>query len=151
MAADGQGRCPAVFHAPQDGTGVGNSAATGIVALALHQSMSVRLLADGAGTGLNGASLPDSKTLSAFVSSVSAESFELADADSPTPVVAGAKFENVVPGSSLAYALHGKNDIFAAGSGPELFGGTLTTQADGCVTVGSRKLLVLVPPVDLAP
>ena len=53
---------------------------------------------------------------------------------------------SLAPGTPVAFELVGRNDIVPPTDAPQLFTVTITAQADGCVALDDREVLVLVPP-----
>jgi hypothetical protein len=134
LPPDPDGRCPLVYWVPSSGAGLGAAVASGITNLVEHSPRDVHLAASG--------------SASSFVETIAAKSHVLGNAAHPQPFVSGPSFHDVFPGTSLTFDVSGANDFTAQTDSPQLFFGQLGA-TNGCFTVFSLPLIVLVPPIAL--
>ena len=148
-AANAMGLCPLVLKAKPDGSGVGAAVATGVSQLVRFAAFDVDTRKTGGSTGEDGTRLPGSHITSDFISAVRAVSglAPISPAGLKNPTVVGDRFTAVTPGSSLRFVIEGKNDFAPPTGKPQVYRAKLTLQAQGCVDLDDREIIIYVPPM----
>ena len=150
-APDGDGLCPLVFRVDADGTGLGTHTVTGIDMLTRFATFSVTTEKDGEAASTTGTPLGGGATTADFIKSITPVTFTIPPAPPvlPDPTFNATQFDNVTPGTVVAFDVQAFNDFVPATSEAQIFRATLRVLADGCADLDERAVLLLVPPVPL--
>lgn len=151
VAPDADGLCPLVFQIPSSGNGVASQLASGIQFAATFAAMDVPSSTTGAAGDVDGASLGSSHTTADFLTAVVPKTVTPPAASPTVPAATfdGAAFHGVTPGSTVSFDVSGKNTFVTQTEAPRLFRITVAALRDGCTTLSSHDVLVLVPATPL--
>ncbi len=150
-APDGDGQCPLVYRVDANGSGLGEHTVTGINMLTRFAVFGVTTEKAGEAASTSGAPLPSGATTADFIKSITPVSFTVPPAPPtvPDPTFDATQFDNVTPGTIVAFDVEAFNDFVPATPDAQIFRATIRVLADGCADLDEREVLVLVPPVPL--
>lgn len=147
VASAPPGRCALAHHIPFGGGGLGERIVDVVHMVARGAPFIVTAVVRGAPEGLDGTPLPPGLDTSGFIAST----VPLAAGPGPlpgvpAPILTPVGFVDVVPGTTVTFEVTGHNDLAPPTAVPQLFVVAISAIADGCVDLGTREVLVLVPP-----
>ncbi|MEM6296403.1 MAG: hypothetical protein AAGA54_34360 [Myxococcota bacterium] len=149
LSPNEDGLCPLTFTAEFDGTGVDTSIVTGVEMLSQYAPIDVDRDWQGSGTDIDGTALP-SGTTADFIKVVAPQS------NGPGPIPGAADpvltptvFEDVIPGTEVTFSVQAYNDFLPQTDEPQLFVATVRALANGCSSLDTQEVYILVPPTSL--
>lgn len=146
-APNAEGMCPLVYKGRSDGVGIGPSIADGALQLAQFAPIDVDTSKTGGTTSEDGTRLPGAHTTADFITAIRAVGglAPSSPAGLKNPTAAGDRFTGVTPGSSLRFLIEGNNDFAPSGGKPQVYRAKLRIQADSCVDLEERDIIIYVP------
>jgi hypothetical protein len=150
-ATDGDGLCPLVFEINADGTGLGTSIVTGLKMLTRYAKFNVKTETVGNAQGDNSEPIPSPFTTANFIKQIqpTTSTAPTPPPTLPAPVIVGAEFHDVYPGSVVSFAVYAFNDFLPQTDQPQFFRAVIKVLAGGCTDLDQREVLILVPPKDI--
>jgi hypothetical protein len=152
-ATDADGLCPLVFEIQQDGTGLGTSIVSGLLALTQYATFDVTTQTQGDLSGTSGEPLPSGTTTADFIKSIVPLSFvkPTTPSDLPDPVinVALGGFNTVTPGTLVTFQISAFNDFVAQTDQAQIFRAVIKVLAGSCTDLDQREVFILVPPTPI--
>ncbi len=152
VAPNGDGLCPLVYAAPDDGTGIGDQVQTGILALLQFAPTDVttRVRRDEVEFAASGI---DTSLFIARITPLRVES-PSASCASPTPPTLldidgdgeDDGFADVTPGSTVFFDVVAQNSHVEATDSPQLFEAWIDVLGDGVTLLDSQRVSIIVPP-----
>lgn len=147
VASSPPGRCALAHRMPFGGGGLGERIVDAAHMVARGAPFTVTIAVHGTPAALGGTPLPPGLDTSVFIAST----MPLWSGPVPLqgvadPILTPTAFVDVVPGTTVAFEVTGHDELVPSTDVPQLFVVELAAIADGCVDLGTREILVLVPP-----
>jgi len=106
---------------------------------------------EGVGWSESGVALPPGLTTGDFMLAVEPDSYVMPPQPPvlPSPIVGPSSFENVTPGTQVAFRVRAYNNIVAQTDEPQFYRATIRVLAGGCSELELRDVIFFVPPKPL--
>jgi hypothetical protein len=148
-APNAAGKCPVVFLASPDGSGLGNNIVTGIRMLTRFATFDVNSERVGVTTDIDGHPLPVSHTTADFLRAITPSGFVLPPPppNLPNPTFDTVSFHQVTPGTKVSFNVDAFNDFVEQTDQAQIFRASIRVLAGSCTPLDEREVLILVPPM----
>ena len=95
--------------------------------------------------------MPTPHTTADFIKSIVPTGFTLPAAPPvvPNPTFNATAFQNVTPGTQVAFNVNAFNDFIVPTNEAQIFSATIQVLASGCTPLDQRTVLILVPPTPI--